>query len=222
MDINNYPAHLNDTAIKAAPAFSEKKRNIYAIAAVITIAAMLIGGIGMYFAVSYFSSFKKASVPKNWTAFSPANCGGLTIETPFKLAPTQLEFPPDIAGLIKNDESFKHQSENITVVVSYIEYLDEVKADVNGAAQATLDEMKNLKGVSKFDYSIDFISTPALSGRLAKGSYRAMGIIKENFIFLFYTQENKLWQVNCIYRETAGYDKMAERIMNSVKIETAK
>lgn len=158
-----------------------------------------------------------------WKVRRLADVSGLTFEFPYDLKAKTDPSMEELKSYTKNFFFYIYESDPFVVSVTYIEYLDGLTANLDGAAEGTAQGQKNgmssKSRVEGFTYNIGPADRSGLSGRLLKANYKLDNKEGESRVILL-SVDNKLWQVQCLYMNNETNRKIAERIINSVKIES--
>lgn len=145
---------------------------------------------------------------------------GLTLSTPVTLKEVDMGFPKQLVDLTDYLKTFKNsENEPVQVLANVIKYKVQVQANLQGAADGAVNEIKSKPGVAEFEYSETTKTISTFPGILQTGSFSSQQSDKIHFYDLIILHDHNLWQVVVFYRE--GDDtgkKVAERIMDSVQI----
>ena len=161
-------------------------------------------------------------IEREWTrkTYSFRN---VTLETPWELQPSALlPVPEHVKQMIEQMESFQSpdkDQEYVKVGLNVIEYKPEVQLSIQGAADGSVSEMKNAKGVSDFIYDEQPFSKNNSHGFIQRGSYEQNGVDLE-FINTGLAEGSVMTQVIVMMKKgDANAKKAAERIIGSIDIK---
>lgn len=192
------------------------------VIAVVAVLVSTAGGLAIEKWVS--GSFGAKKVPKawltsEWQAFStPRGIGVIATPTalhPFELPPsTQMEHLQFIEPY-RSDSTILLQ-----VAMTEFECKPGVEPSLEGAAAGAINEMRQMKGVSDFDYEEVNLEISGEKAVRQSGKYRQMLISHVLFRNLLILKGQRLVQVLVIYQaKDKTADEVAERIINSVKLK---
>ncbi len=142
---------------------------------------------------------------------------GITIEIPFDLEKADLPLPDDVKKYILEMQTYNHDDEEVSLFLNHIRYNDDVAANVDGAAEGAINNMKITEGIADFSSKISKTTCSSKSARIIEGSLILNGR-KAGFMGIIITDGAHLWQVLTNFFSGEKNEKMAERIINSVII----
>jgi len=145
---------------------------------------------------------------------------GLSLETPFQMAKTDLNLPDNVKALIEHMDSYTYNTEKgFKVYVNSAKYKPIIgEGSLQGAADGSVTEMKSQKGVTNFVYTQEWTNMGDIPGFVQRGSYDQDGV-KINFINEGFVQGLNIWQVMAGYQANDEVGRMAEeRVIASVEI----
>ena len=146
---------------------------------------------------------------------------GLLLASPLKLTKIDLPIPDNVKGFIDIISSYYSEtSKGFKIHVNSIQYdPSAIEANLEGAANGAVNEVKMMKGVSNFDYTQENTELNGIPGIMQKGSFKLKGIEYE-FINTSYAEKLTLWQVLLAYQTDDDVGrKAAQRVLNSVEIK---
>ncbi len=179
-----------------------------------------IGEFGGESIVNFFKSEKtsKLVLKQKWTKNRYGF--GLTVETPVKLTKDDLPLPDNVKKVIDQMYVYDYMSEKgFKIMINSIKYKPVIKrANLQGAANGSVNKMKSQKGVTNFNYTQDTISNNGIPGFLQKGTYQQNGIEAE-FMNAGFAKGILVWQVIVVYQKDDDVGRIAaKRVINSIEI----
>jgi hypothetical protein len=145
---------------------------------------------------------------------------GLIVETPFKLNTVELPYSEEVKAFMENHFGYSIQTKNLLITICSIKYKPVIgEANLQGAANGSIAEMKMQPGVSDFEYSEDSTKINDIRGIKLTGTF-ILKNIKYSFVNVIYSKGLNLYQamVGFPSEEKVG-EKIAERLINSIRIE---
>lgn len=145
---------------------------------------------------------------------------GLSVETPVKMTRENLPLPSNVKQVIDQMDTYKYDKKGFKILINSIKYNASVgQTNLLGAANGSVNEMRNQEGVSHFDYSQEQISKKQLPGFKQQGTYQHNGVDVE-FINVGYSKDLNLWQVLAVYQKSDSIGRTAaQRVINSIEIK---
>ena len=146
---------------------------------------------------------------------------GLTVETPARLTKGDLPIPDGIKPLIESMDVYNYVSEKgFKVMINSVKYNFELgTSNLQGAANGSINEMKNQEGVTDFDYSEDQITKNDIPGFIQNGTYNVKGVEVE-FVNVGFAKGLVLWQVIVVYqKDDVVGRRAAKRVIKSIEIK---
>ncbi len=144
----------------------------------------------------------------------------MTVETPAKLTKGDLPLPDNVKKVIDQMYVYDYMSEKgFKIMINSIKYKPVIKrANLQGAANGSVNKMKSQKGVTNFNYTQDTISRNGISGFLQKGTYQQNGVEAE-FMNAGFAKGIIIWQVIVVYQKDDDVGRIAaKRVINSIEI----
>jgi hypothetical protein len=194
----------------------------YGIAFAVSVAIFYaIGQFGGEAIVRYLKSEKTSRevLSQKWIK-ETYGVYGLTVETPALLTKSDLVIPDNIMQVIDRIDTYDYKTaKGFKIIINSVKYKPGIGiVNLQGAANGTVKEMKNQKGVTDFIYSEENITKDEIPGYFQKGTYQINGIGVE-FINAGFVSGLNLWQVSVAYE---GDDEIgrtaAKRVIESIEI----
>lgn len=177
----------------------------------------IMGTIGKELAKKIFTPSESISVEAtDWKIRSIAD-SGLLVETPFELSKGKIDLPAEYLELVEEMTVTQYSSDPISFNATYVIYDDHIIPSLDGAANGAINNMRIAKDVSDFTATIRNIYLGSIPGRMIEGSFT----IKKNkaeYKGVVYANDQRTWQVLCIYLAQDKNRMMVNRIINSIQI----
>ena len=171
-----------------------------------------------------YGSHKTFDIEKAWITQQYGN-DGLTVETPFKLKPEQVQISREEKAEIDSCVSFSYwTSANFYIIISSIRFIPQVEATLTlrDFAKGSVVRMKTQSGVSDFVYYEGKIFYKNIPGYRQTGSFIKDKVNLE-FICEGYLYGVKLYQIIVVYEaDDKTVKPVVQRILDSIKIEPVK
>lgn len=145
---------------------------------------------------------------------------GITIETPWELSkmPTQSQMS-QLSDFAEYFEMYENSDkESVKVVLTSTKYKPEIIINMQGAADGTINGLKNQKSVSDFIYDEKPYSLDSIPGYIQTGKFKLKGEPVEFTIFGFNKGQYFKQIVISTKQNDANAKETAERIMNSIEL----
>jgi hypothetical protein len=183
-----------------------------------------VGSFGGESIVRFFKSQKtsKEVLEQEWIKETYGN-HGLALETPVILSRQELPIPEHVKQYIEEIHSHAYLSgKGFKVMINSIKYKPAVgQADLQGAANGAVNEMKMQQGVTDFNYNEEPINKNDIPGLIQKGTYNHDGIGVE-FINATFREGLVLWQILVAHETTDEVGRIAaKRVIESIEIDHA-
>lgn len=140
------------------------------------------------------------------------------VELPFDLSETDLKLPEYVKKHVKMMENYKYESKSISFFISFAEYREGIDANIDGAVDGAINNMKAGKGISDFTYTVKNIEKNFIEGRLIEGTFK----LKEQdveFIGEIFLKDLKLLQILAINLNYEENREIRDRILKSIKFD---
>ncbi len=180
-----------------------------------------IGQFGGEAIVKYFKSDMTSNeiLSIEWTKATYGDYG-LTVETPFKLTKETMQIPENVREFIEQIDVYaSNEDEGFKVMLNSIKYFPVVgQADLQGAANGSINEMSMQKDVTDFAYTEEYIYLDDFPGFVQNGTFKHNGV-EIAFINAGFAKGLNLWQVMVSYwgDDEIGR-KAAKRVIDSIAI----
>jgi len=183
----------------------------------------IAGGYGGDALIKFLKSEKTAGevLDKEWSRHTYGRYG-LSLETPVQMTKTDLNLPDNVKALIEHMDSYTYNTEKgFKVYLNSAKYKPIIgEGSLEGAAEGSVTEMKNQKGVTNFVYTQEWTNMGDIPGFIQRGSFEQDGV-KINFINEGFVRGLYMWHIMVGYQANDGVGKMAaERVIASVEINT--
>jgi len=216
---------LTDKDIKKVERGSKRTNKSWKYWIGFTVAFIIMGSVGKYggeMIVKYLNSelTSEKVFDQEWIRETYGNYG-LTVETPVRLTKSDLPIPDGIKPLIESMDVYNYVSEKgFKLMINSVKYnVKLVSANLQGAANGSLNEMKNQDGVSDFDYTEEQISKNDIPGFIQNGTYKVIGVEVE-FVNIGFVKGLVLWQVIVVYQKNDVVGRRAaKRVIKSIDIK---
>jgi hypothetical protein len=180
-----------------------------------------VGQFGGEAIVRFFNSEKteREVLDQKWIKETYGNFG-LSVETPVILTKADIPIPDEVKQVIDQMDSYTYaSSKGFKVYINSVKYNPIIgEANLQGAANGSVNEMKMQKGVTDFDYSEDYIFNNSIPGFIQKGTFKHKGIGVE-FVNTGFLKGLVFYQVNIIYQDDDEVGRTAaKRVIDSIKI----
>lgn len=145
--------------------------------------------------------------------------GGVSVELPGEPQKASLDLPESVKEKIKQMETYQMEQDGLMVMANTIAYSEDITANLDGAAEGAISNMRDVPGVSDFKFKQQEQKISDLPGRRLNGTYKAEG--KEiGFDMMIAADKNRLWQL-IIMRETeaSSAGSAAKRVLESLQIK---
>ncbi len=211
-----------DLQIKNTEKKTKHKSMKYWIGFVISFAVFYaIGQFGGQSIVRFFNFDKTPEniMQKDWVYKSYGDLG-LSLETPTVLKKGTLALPEEIQQLIEHMDVYDNMSQKgFKVTANSIKYSDKIgQANLEGAAEGSVNEMKIQKGVTDFNYEQFRVNLDIIPGIIQSGTYKHKGEAVE-FTNAIFSKGTTTWQVLVLWKEDDIFGRQAgKRIIDSIKI----
>lgn len=181
----------------------------------------VIAYFGVETIVKYIKSEKtsKDVLDKKWTREAYGDYG-LSIETPAKLVKSEMPLPDNIKQYIDNMDYYEYVSEKgFKIIINSAKYNPAVgETNLQGAANGSIQEMKNESGVTDFTYDEEYISKDDIPGFIQNGTFRISGVDVE-FINTGFASGLIFWQVMVVFQSDDDVGRIAaKRVIGSIEI----
>lgn len=144
---------------------------------------------------------------------------GITLDVPFALSKTIGSIP---AQGIDSIISYNYSETKIEFEATYGKYSVEPFIDAPRKALLIVTDLRQklsaARSIQDFIYKIDTVQADGADRAIATGSYILDGA-NIRFIYIIQAAPLQMWDVHCIYSDNKENREIAERIINSVKIE---
>lgn len=161
----------------------------------------------------------KSWLTSEWQPFSTPK-GIAEISTPVGLKPFELPLPPEVMQYVDLLEPYRTDTTlGMQIAVHEFEYKPGVEISLEGAAAGSVNEMRQMAGVSDFDYEEANMEVSGEQAIRQTGKYRQKLLANLLFRNLMIRKGQRLIQIIVLYRagdETA--EKVADRVISSVKL----
>ncbi len=213
-DLNKFSSSNNTSTTKKD---KSSMKIIYIVTSIIIMG--IAGVVGKECAKSIIKSSDKISVNSNKWETQRISYTGLSIEAPFILKESSFELPNDYKSMVKDIQSYRYVSNPISVNINYVVYTDDITPNLDGAAEGAINNMRVADGVSDFTYSVAETYKNNLPGRIIKGNFRIQKLFSRYVGFIF-TKDTKTWQILFTYIDNEENDKIIDRMIRSLYIES--
>lgn len=145
---------------------------------------------------------------------------GMQIQSPFELKEAVIPISDDVKSLIDEMYSYSSKTKNgFEIIINSIRYNEVIgKPNLQGAANGSVAEMKNVSGVSDFNFSQKDINIQGLDGFEIRGSF----VLKSNkakYINVGLVDGLKLYQLIIIHLyNDENARELAEKVYQSLEI----
>ncbi len=215
---------ISETDMKANMKLEKPKRKslVYWIVFFVSFTIFTVAGsYGGEAIMKLFRSEKtgKEILNKEWTRQS-YGLYGLSVETPSPMTKTDLNLPDNVKALIEHMDSYTYNTERgLKVYVNSAKYNPIIgEGSLEGAAEGSISEMKNQKGVTNFVFTQEWTNLGDIPGFIQRGSFDQDGI-KVSFINEGFVKGLYMWHVMAGYQANDEVGRMAaERVIASVEI----
>ncbi|MGZ5245116.1 MAG: hypothetical protein ACXWEY_10790 [Bacteroidia bacterium] len=142
----------------------------------------------------------------------------LEIASPETLQPINLEVPEQVKKYVVKMGTYQYQHDALLIMANSVGYKPEVTASLQGAANGSINEMKNRPGVEDFSYIEKTQTISGQEGIIQTGSFRK-GEDVLDFHNIITVKGANMWQVFVAYHNGDAYGlKIKEKVLNSIKI----
>lgn len=144
---------------------------------------------------------------------------GLSVETPSKMVEEVIPLDDEVLEYIDVMDNFDYSKGwGFKVLVSSIKYKPVVgEANLKGAADGSVNEMKNQIDVTNFSYTEDSLIIDGIKGLIQRGNYRKNETEIE-FINTVFAKGLLFWQVMVAYQTNDDNGRVAaERVIESIE-----
>ncbi len=142
----------------------------------------------------------------------------IQLESPDALQPTSLELPEEVKNYIVKMNMFQYQHDALLIMANTINYKPEITASLQGAANGSVNEMKNRPGVTKFTYVEKTETISGKEGIIQSGTFNA-GDDKLDFHNIITVEGANMWQVFVAYNHGDAYGlKVKDKLLKSIKL----
>lgn len=154
--------------------------------------------------------------------WAPRTVGGLTLSSPGRLATITTEVPaamdPAVRAAVQRIDSYGRSVGRLEMRVSRVIYEPTAALSLRGSAQGAVDAVRANPAISRLDHAHAAVETsgqPAIrtSMRFAVQDRPAMGEM------LTVLRGQTLWQVQVLGPAGAEADSIAQRVMESIRLE---
>lgn len=145
---------------------------------------------------------------------------GFSFETPVKLEKDSLPLPDNIKNLIERIDSYTNKkTSGLMIAVNCSKYKPIIgKGSLEGAANGSINEIKQKSGDPNFSYTEERISHGQIPGFIQKGSYKMNGEDVE-FTNVGFLMNLNMWQLIVLHRKDDEVGRQAaKRIVESIAI----
>lgn len=217
---------ISENELVITPVKKKNKSLKYWIGFAISFAIIYaIGHFGGEAIIRFIKSEKtsKDILTNEWVKETYGNYG-LSVETPVKLTKGDLPIPENVKDLIEQMDVYNYMSaKGFKILINSIEYNPAIgQANLQGAANGSVNEMKMEKGVSNFDYTEEYLYKNEIPGFIQRGSYKQNGIDVE-FINAGFSQGVIFWQVLTAYQKNDEVGRIAaNKVIESIELNINK
>lgn len=206
--------------------FKSKSLKKNTLIVLITVLSASVGGWLGKEAVGAVKNSKKTTtqiLDRQWMKKGYGEKNSLTLESPWELNPTsKISFPEEVKQIIEKIETFEspeNKNEFLKVAVNILTYKPQAGVlNMQGAADGTMNGVKNQPGITNFLYDEQPYSVNSIPGFIQKGSYSANGFNYE-FTSIGLIGELVYWQIMIILKkDDKTAQKAAQRIVKSISI----
>ena len=189
---------------------------------VVFVIAMIIGQYGSDSLIKFLRSEKTTLevLDQKWIKETYGDFG-LTVETPAIMIKGDIPLTEEVKAVIDKMNVYEYNSnKGFKVLINSVKYNSVIgSANLQGAANGSVNEMKLQKGVTDFIYSEDEYPKNDIPGFIQQGNYKQKGIDVE-FINTGFSKELIFWQVLVIYQSDDEVGrKAAKRVIESIEIQ---
>jgi len=182
---------------------------------------MVLCCAGYFFGYKYAqskisSTDKRQEMPLRRTTLGTM---GLSLEVPEPLLEERVQLPENVQQSIELIEVFAKEHKNgLSVSATSMKYKPVIDSiSLSGGATGAINGMKNVQGVTDFDYQQSTSSKNNIPGYIQRGKYKQNG---KDFAFINagYGIGLLFWQVTVTYRpHDEGQSQLAEKIVRSME-----
>jgi hypothetical protein len=155
-----------------------------------------------------------------WSQYWPGE-SNLSLRCPGPLRTKRLLVSEEFRSLIHSAELYKYDTSTFVVLISSIEYNDQLGVDLGTISDNMMDRISKRIKAAKRNYSKTPIS---LSGRHALLAFATFDKrwTQLNALGALVTDQNRIWQIFVYYHASDNVaEKVAQKVIGSIEIEMA-
>jgi hypothetical protein len=159
----------------------------------------------------------KSIFEREWIALSYGD-PAINIETPAILKLISIDVPEQVKQYIDKMSTYQFEHEALLIMTNTLQYKGDVAANLQGAANGSVTEMKKRDGIEDFTYIEKSITVSGQAAIIQSGSFRS-GNDRLDFHNIITVKGNKMWQVFIAYNSGDEYGpKLKDKVVASIKI----
>jgi hypothetical protein len=200
-----------------------KGKTIAIIAISIFSFLILIGVIGFYTVRkvmdhTFQTQTDKSILTENWK-HTKIGISNLSLDLPFSIKKQEIKLSSQVMLMIDTTESFSNNSEKgFKVVTFYTKYKQGTEANLDGAINGAINELKNLQGATDLTWNQTSHPVGSKNGTLVSVKYKLV-FYNIEVKALIVCESNQLWQVITQFSsEDIIGRKAADKILESIEI----
>ena len=148
---------------------------------------------------------------------------GISIESPVVLRASSPQIPQQVAQYVRDLEHYTGTMGDLNIAVSMVQYDDSVKANLDGAVNGAMDEIKKVvqeDGATGLRYDMQRTYVFGREGALITAECAPQSMTaKMQIRTLVFVSGAKAWMVQTIYADNENNANMSQRIISSIKTE---
>lgn len=142
----------------------------------------------------------------------------MEIASPEVLQPMTIELPEEAKQYVVRMSTNQYQHDALLIMASSVAYKPDVTASLQGAADGSINEMKNRPGMEDFRYTEKSQTISGQEGIVQTGSFK-VGNDRLDFHNIITVKGANMWQVFVAYKKGDAYGiRVKDKILKSIKI----
>lgn len=187
-----------------------------------TIAIIIFGVLGRQFGGEIFKSSKSQTEElkqeeSDWK-YQKISDTRMSLYSPFLFSKTSISIPKEYSNMIQEMKSYKYNSDPISLQISYVVYSNNIIANLDGATEGAVNNLKSLRDITDFSNNISDTKVGNLQGHLINGRFKIQKRQVE-YLSVILVYKSMMWQILSTFIPNDGNRTIANKIINSLQIE---